>query len=404
MNMDINPKVARPRLNIGKLLFAGAAFMLLNGAAVFAYRNNFETTVQSTKAAVQFGDEAENKKAVPLSTASRKQIEGLAAKYPYRQSLLYILYRDAAAREDRKQAEFFVSQMAKLGWRNSAAQRSLLIRAARKGDYPDLLVRADALLRRGVQTDQILMFVFLFEQNPEVRKSLAEALSRTPPWRAAFFGKTDILRDPVQRTARLSTVNYLLGSGAKLTRDEIAPLVNALDIAGDTRNAESLWARQVGAGPRSFDYDPVFERVAKLDAERPDLVMPFEWRLGQGTGYTSYLESTGGVRVEWDGHGVPVFLSQRLRVDGTQPIKIALGLGGDATTASAAVDVMLVCRGPRGNMLLDRKDITAERDIVTFSSDDAPGCDMPELRISGALRDGVSPVDFTIRSVHASRA
>ena len=400
MNTAIQTDTSRSGLDKRRLTIAGAVFVLFNILLIHAYRDGREVETLHVLARDNFPSELAPEKSKPLDARERKLAIKLASEYPSKANILYLLYRDATARRDVKASKRFAAAMQKLGWRNTAVQRSLLINAANEENFDALMDRADALLRRDVLTDEVLPIVLLFERNPAVRKPLVRALARMPVWRRQFFGRIDILRDPVQRQARFRTVEYLIDSGATMNREEIAPLVNALDQAGDNARAEKLWTKQMPRAGKAMLFDPAFEFATRMDSERPDLVMPFEWHLEQGTGYNSYVESGGGVRVEWDGHGVPTFLRQRLRFNGQRPIKISLALNGDVMTAVGGLDVSLFCSKTGKTLSLDRPEISTERDAVIYSSAAvAIGCDRPELRISGALRDTATPVDFAIQSV-----
>ncbi len=403
MNMGIKPLGERPRLNPVGAAFAAVSAIVFVALVFHAYTADKEDAAILSLALTHFADEAETKKAAPLSRANLALIESNAAEQPYRQDLLYLLYRDAAARGDSSKADRYATQMAKLGWRNTNAQRSLMIKAVTARDYVDLLNRADAMLRRDVLAGQALQLVFLFELNADVREPLVHALERRPPWRAAFFTQARTLQLPQSRLARLDTINHLLDARSKVSREEIAPLVNAFEVAREDRRAEALWVRFVKPGGRSPGYDPTFEKLARMDQDRTDLIMPFEWRLGQGTGSNTYVDSTGGIRVEWDGRGVPSFLRQRLRLKGKRPVTVAIALGSDVMTGAAALDLALICNGSGQIIPLENTDISADQDLITFSSSAPISCDLPELRISGALRDTASPVDFTIRSVEVTQ-
>lgn len=385
-----------------KLLFAVAAFLAFNALIATAWWRDREAAELKALIQTHFAEETQPDRSRPLNAAERKLAQSMAAAQPHQQAFLYLLYRDAEARKDKTDADAYAALMAQLGWRDTNTQRSLLIRAANARRFDDLLNRADAMLRRDVLVDQAMQLVFLFELNADVRAPLVRALRRMPSWRSEFFAQANILQDPRHRLARIDTVTHLLDSGAKLSRAEMAPLVNALDRAGELRQAEVLWARFAKPTTRSILQDPLFADAAKQDTNRPDLVMPFEWHFEQGTGYSAYVDSTGGTAVEWDGHGVPVFLWQRLRVGRGQPVKLSVNLDSDVMTASPALNVTLVCDGGRVVVPLDRKDIDAGRDRIIFSGGSAP-CDLPALRLSGALRDTVSPADFTIREIQAGK-
>lgn len=385
-----------------KRLAVAAVFFLI--CSTFAVRVIQEQRQESALLLLsrQFADESGAARAKPMSGADLTLLKSMAARQPTRQDLLYILSRDAEVRGDAQQSATYAKYMARLGWRNSAAQKSLLIRAVEARAFPELLNRADAMLRRNVLPDQAMQMIYLFEINPDVREPLVRALKRKPAWRQQFFARTDVLQNPVQRMARVSTIRDLLDHGDRVQRDEIAPLVNTLDLAGEKERAEDLWLRFTKAPKNSLSYDSAFQELAKLDANRPDLVMPFEWRTHQGIGYYSYVSSAGGLRIEWDGRGVPVLFTQRLRYAGKRPIKVSLETATSVVAASAALDASLVCGGNGGTVPLDRKDISAAKNLVSFSSVKAAGCAYPELRFTGALRDVASPADLTIRSIHVS--
>ena len=398
--MAIQTDTSRTRIDIKRLGFAGGVLVLFNALLLSAYLSSRETPTLHALTRDNFPSELDPEKSRPLDARERKLALKLASEYPSRADILYLLYHDATSRRDADAAKRFAAAMQKLGWRNTAVQRSLLVNAANEEDFGALMDHADALLRRDVLTDEVLPIVLLFERNPEVRKPLVRALSRMPDWRRQFFGRTDVLRDAVQRRARFGTVEYLVDSGATMKRDEIAPLIIAMDQAGDIARAEKLWVKHMPHAGKTMLFDRSFVFAAGMDPDRPDLVMPFEWHLGQGAGYNSYVESDGGVRVEWDGHGVPVFLWQRLRFNGQRSVKVSLALNGDVMTAVGGLDVSLVCSKTGKTLLLDRTEVSADRDAVIYSAGAAAiGCDRPELRISGALRDTATPVDFAIQSV-----
>lgn len=289
--------------------------------------------------------------------------------------------------------------LSRLGWRYTAAQQNLLLRAAIDGRYDDVIDRADALLRRQKLSALSYELLWTLEAAPETQAKVVRRLRTLPAWRRDYLSVVNAQTPEPRLVARVATMDALIAAPGGMSREEMAPSLVALGATGHGREAYRLWLRHTGQRDDSdLIYDPEFRQAAAF-AGTADLAVPFEWRVNQDLGYTAQV-ATGGVTINWDGRGVPVFLSQVVPVvPGRQ---YALSIQGRSSAGSLATLLApaLSCGGKTVPFMRSR----SGPEKAIYRSGPLPSeCDMAILTVAGALDSGVGSVDMDVARIVLQR-
>lgn len=176
-----------------------------------------------------------------------------------------------------------------LGWRDGGAQYQLLRAAYRFQDWPELVLRADALLRQGEAEAEVLTLLQQLESVPAVRTALVERLALMPTWRGAFLkGSNDMPAADAQ--ARADTLVRLAQSAAPPSRRERNAFLSAAIAAGQFGTAKALHDRLTG-----MEADDSSRRT---DVREED-AGPFDWALSPVRGADVLIEQNAAGNAPW---------------------------------------------------------------------------------------------------------
>lgn len=321
----------------------------------------------------------------PADGAQRRALAEAAWRSPLDPQLINLVYADdVRAGRSASIVARDASLLSRLGWRYTPAQQNLMMRGVVTGRLAEVVDRVDALLRRQKAMGPSFAVLMTMEAAPEVHDLVVAKLKAKSPWRRDYLSVIDGATSPNILTARVRTMNELLGSAQGMTRDEMAPSLAALVAAGRGRDAYHIWVRKNGSNERvNLIHDPRFRQAAAF-ANTADLSIPFEWKFGQGLGYTAQPSSSGAL-ISWDRRGVPVFLSQVVPVAPGRGYMLTLRGNSEAGDIGTLLRADLKC----GSDVIEpiAREVVAGEARLRFAS--LPkACDMGALTISGGFEAG----------------
>jgi hypothetical protein len=325
----------------------------------------------------------------PFDASDRKALASALWWDPLDPKVFNFYYVDSLRRnEPIARVRHTARLLSALGWRYTPAQHNLLMRAAFDERFSEVVDRADGLLRRQKMVGTSFAVLEAMEAIPSVHSHLMGKLRGNPRWRRDYLSVINPGSKPDLLRARISTLDRLLRSPGGVSREEIAPSLNALIGARQNGAAQALWQRFAKL-PASANlvYDAQFQSATKL-AGQPDLAIPFEWSFGQALGYSAEPSEEGAI-ISWDRRGVPVFLRQFVPVRGGHRYLLTLHGRSDAGQFAPLFAPSLVCGSTEAPLVREKSSDT----IARYLSDSLPaGCDGGFLSINGAIDSGIGNV------------
>lgn len=318
---------------------------------------------------------------------------------PLEQKLLNWHYTQAAAKLAWNSPQLIGERalLGRLGWRYTPAQQNLLLPAALTSDGEQLLDRVDSLLRRGQIVEPAFRFLDLVETLPAARAAFTDRLRANPSWRRFYLKAAGRMQDAGQQTARIATFNALLATRGSVDRSEIGPFLNQLVASGRGEEAYRLWERYLGRRLQQPLFDGTFTHAQEIGS-RPETIIAFEWQFAYGPGFSTRVGSgRPGVAIRSDGRGVPVLLSQYVRV---QPGRTyALSVRGDGTsgdTVARRLDYALICGNERYEF-----QFAEQRGAVALFKAAVPAsaCPVPQMTLAPSLASSASAFDGRLISL-----
>lgn len=327
---------------------------------------------------------------------------------PLDQKKFNALYVFEAAKAPRKvPPDEYQRILARQGWRDSSAQVNLLYAAALREDYTAVFQRTDALLMRGVATAQVLDVLYLLETLPEFRSKIVARLAAKPQWRRYFFVNDHGYGTMDATVARTATVGELSRTAAPVEPDELAPMIASMVERGEVHPAYSLWKQVSGASTRGgllLDSDfqiaaqqPWVDPTAEQGSStRPS---PFAWQFNRGMGFEASADGRGGaalLHLRWDGNGVPVLLSQRLR---TKAGPLMLRIGGPDAQPRLLQQLRFTLSCGDQEIAFDR--LTSRQDqALAITADAVPSCTFPVFKVAPNVeRNDTAGFEITLSSI-----
>jgi hypothetical protein len=377
-----------------QVLAAAAAVVSLGATVLFVMETTAERGVSVASVQALVLDDAA-KSLTPASDAAARSALWLD---PLNQNALNLAYVHAFRRnEDPARLARFRMVLARLGWRSTPAQQNLLVAAAQRNDFAEVMDRVDGLLRRNKFAREIDPFIAAVESDPQTRAALVRKLRINPPWREMLLLRGGELRGSERLDDRAATMNAVLDGGAKLSRIEVSPFLTTAAASGELVSAHQLWSRTLRRPTEGgLLYDGGF-KVAAEQGVRPPLPVPFEWTFGNGDGYTTQVGSDGGLFLRWSGRGIPVLLSQPIRVPAD-----ARGYQLHVETDRSSVPVIasklaltLVC----GKQVAEFRPVSRNATSLDLAAGPL-ACNMPMFTISGRLQDVAEPTTATLAKLH----
>jgi len=331
----------------------------------------------------------------PLDNEQRQRIRAALWRNPLDQQLVNYLYVDAVRASGNNSSTLRTAKLlAALGWRYTPAQQNLMLRAAIDQRYVEVVDRADALLRRQKLTEQAMTMLMAMEAIPQVHRLVVDKLVGDPMWRYDYLLRIGPQSLPQVIDARFRTLRMLLQTPSSVSRAEIAPALEALIANGRGRDANALWILK--AGPQRGENilrDENFHGAAKLAAD--DTHIPFEWQMYQNLGYSADVGGQG-VIINWDGRGIPVFMSQLVPVEADRSYVLAVEGKADSDSLGKLLSPVLDCRTGKSPFTV----LDSSAGVTRFRSTPVPGgCDIATLSIGGNIDAGRRPVSMEIARI-----
>jgi len=330
----------------------------------------------------------------PLTAGQHDALAAALWRNPLDQRLVNLLYVDAVRTgRDRtgKQASGRGAQtLGRLGWRYTQAQQNLMLRAALEERFPEVVDRADGLLRRQKMTDQAIAMLMAMEAIPQVHGLVVDKLLGDPLWRHDYLLRIAAQTPPQILDARIRTMRSLLSDPGDVSRAELAPTLQALIGSGRPRAAYDLWTQKAGPARANLVRDPAF-RAATANAGDTTAI-PFEWRFSQNLGYAASA-GPDGATIIWDGRGVPVFMSQLVPVRPGRSYLLAITGRADSGRLADLIAPTLAC----GRASVAFAPIGTMTDNTRWRSGPVPpDCEMAELTIGGSVDTGAQATTMDI--------
>jgi hypothetical protein len=244
--------------------------------------------------------------------SARESAQRALRSSPLNARALMVLGLIAERKGDQKGAETLMRIAVGRTWRNQTADKWLLNREARWGDYAHALVYADALLRMGEQSRTELFPVLAsFTVDPRAFQALSTFLATSPPWRPWFLS---------QLSARLSNQTRLVQLYGALNdtekppvKDELRPYLDRLINAENFASAYQTWHATLPPQQQADKGYP-FNRNFEFPIDN----LPFNWslqRLRGGEIQVVSLTNSGRKRalfIEFSSAGVELRLVNQL--------------------------------------------------------------------------------------------
>ncbi|WP_174278207.1 hypothetical protein [Sphingomonas bacterium] len=334
--------------------------------------------------------------------AGPTDVGALAADPLDQQAVNGVIVARARSSGDMSRAARQVELLRHMGWRSTVALQNLLWRAAATGDQALVMDALDALLRRERLLGQIYPILNVMTLNPDSRALLVQRLAGRPPWRRYYLmSASDLVRAP-EVEGRYLVMREVQRRGDPLARNEVAPILPKLIADGSAEEAFALWrANNAGAVTQPLaDTDfAAAARPSPLDA----LPIPFEWQLGNGSGYSSNAgrdERGSFASVDWDGRGAPALMSQTTTA---RAGRYQLDVTGDlpGTSWVEYVGFSLNCPNQAAVGFVPR--LTSPGLRAKLMTAEPVRCDFPVLQLSGLVHSGNAAVAVVLRTVRMER-
>lgn len=295
----------------------------------------------------------------------------------------------ARSRDDIRRRAAILDQ---LGWRDTTVLQNRLTFAAERRDVAEVVDLLDALLRRNRAVQQTTVLFNAIELIPDGQEFLVRRLSGNPPWRRSYLMSGATLSSAAQLAARAKLLSELQRKRIALDYAEIAPVLAPMVSQGLVAEAARIWSKYRGEEVLAPLSDTGFDRFARKDVGG-DWDIPFDWKPNAGLGYSvsSYSEGDDAlVRIDWNGKGVPTFLSQQLS-SLPEDHEVVLTVASDRRQVAAALDFIYRCPNSRHVLVANNG---PRRNELRYRLDEPVGCRFPQLEVAGRLQPSAaaSPV------------
>lgn len=375
-------------------LFAGSFFTLLASFLLFqyAYTESLTNSIVAKGTNVTAGKNAE---------VAGIELAKAFSKDPLNQNLvnagLALKLGDLSTTERAR----WITVIGKMGWRSTAASQTLINEAIKAQDLRNVTVIADALLRRQKLFEETVNLMNLLEAEPTAWRGVYSRLKADVPWRVNYLQYAGNIKQPTVVEGRIRTLRALQASGDQLTRQELAPSIAMLVSAGRQKEAEEIW-RANEKMPATALHDPNF-RIAVGAGANTDFSFPFEWQFFSGSGFSAYPSEDGltgaTVVVQWDGRGVPVFMSQLTSATPGNH-RFSFWVNGDAQKFANKIGVRFRC----GNEIIRlRNSVKPNSQIVVAETITPITCEFPWVDIFGQIQDRGAAFELAFKRVMLNR-
>lgn len=290
----------------------------------------------------------------------------------------------AIAKNPQADRRSWMKALRSLGWRDTVAQQNLIADAIIRQDVGTLVASADSLLRRNTVILEATQVMNLAEAYPETWPQVFALLKDRVDWRYAYLERAGSMTVPAVLDGRAKTLTALMRAGDRLEGQEVRPFVFALVNAGRIAEADRLW-RAYTNDNSNLIHDSQFRQALALGSS-PATPHPFLWSLGSGYGYSVGIDPNGlgsaVVTLQWDGRGVPVFLSQMTSAKPGR-LRLRIKVEGDQKAFGERIGARLRCDDLLTPLLpVPRPGAT---DLV-LETEKASPCEFPTIQIFGIVQ------------------
>lgn len=167
------------------------------------------------------------------------------------------------------------------GFRYTPAQQNLMVLAAQDGDVRSLILRADALLRRGRLEPQVFELLRVSLNSVPVRREIVRTVGAGPYWRGSFLASLAAPSKPFSPKVLLSFLSELAASGSPASRDELAPIMFSLTAAGDYETTYKIWQSLNSRFKRDNFIDSLRVVHGRRAIGVSDNALPFDWSISE---------------------------------------------------------------------------------------------------------------------------
>lgn len=380
----------RSVFNVG----VGATLALLSTILFvqFAYHDG------RAKQIVAQGRDANNN---PRINAAKTELASAFSGDPLNQNLVHAGFVSNSSGMSAADRARWIAVMRKMGWRSTPTLQTIINNALETQNLNDIIVVADALLRRRQLFEQAVGLMNLLETEPATKNGVYNRLKKKVPWRTDYLQLGGEIKVPQIIDARIQTINRLQASGDLLTRQELAPSVSAMVAAGRLKDAHAIWRANTRAAPTAL-HDGNF-RVAVGAGADTNFSFPFEWQFYSGTGFSTYPSKDGLsgaiVAIQWDGRGVPLFMSQ-LTSATPGNYRFTFKVDGDAQQFATKIGVRFRCGS---ETIALRNKVLPNSQLVTAETIAPVPCKFPWLDIFGQIQERGAAVDLAFSRVALAR-
>ena len=378
-------------------LIAGAALSVIATGALTA---NYIADVTATRAADQFRTSdylLKPQDVAPIGTTpSRTTIERAIAADPLDQSLVNtaMMQLGRPSPTQLPSPAWFVT-LSQYGWRSTAALQNLIYYHATRQEIGPILDVADALFRREKLPEQATAVFTLAESDPRLRTDVVRRLRAHPSWRRRFLLGSNILTNPAVIEGRYQTLRALQRSGDPLPEQEMTALLPVLIRVDRAPDAFALWSYGRTDHTRPLN-DPYFLQAAAT-AGQDDTAKPFNWRFYAGDNFDVTTNGRGspGIKIHWEGKGVPVFAAQQTSGP-SGGYRLQVSFNESDIMHAKVLGYRMMCGAVRVDFSYVGSPDPSHTDWRTIRS--VP-CAFPKLEIFGSLADRRQDITTSINSI-----
>ncbi len=375
-------------------IVAGILFALFASFLLFQYAYSEGLT----KSVISKGNNFAAGRNAEISTAD---LTRAISKDPLNQNLVnagFVLQENDLTSNERGQ---WIAMIGEMGWRSTAAMQTLINEAVKTQDLRSITVVADALLRRQKLFEETVILMNLLEAEPSTWQEVYTRLKERVPWRSNYLASAWSIKQPEVIDGRIRTLQSLQEAGDSFTRQELAPSITVIVGAGRLQEAEQIWRTYARVAPNILHDGDL--RIAVGAGADTEFTFPFEWRFFSGPGFSTYPSEDGlngaTVAIQWDGRGLPVFMSQ-LTSATPGNYRFSFKVDGDAQKFATKVGVRFRC----GNEIIrTRNAVKPNSQIVTAETMTPVTCEFPWVDIFGQIQDRGAAVDLAFNHVMLDR-
>ncbi len=320
---------------------------------------------------------------------------------PLNQTIFNAAMVSAVARNPALDLKPWLNVLSGLGWRDTRSLQNVIAEAVRNEDIGSLVNAADALLRMKEIEPEATQMMNLAEAYPETWPGVFKLLKENVVWRDDYLARAATMTAPAVLDGRAKTMSALQAAGVQLKPRDVKPFVVALTTAGRYEQADRLWRNYTGDRSNAV-HDPHFLQ-ALAAGPQPEMPLTFGWSLNSDIGYSADVASNGlggaTVMLQWDGRGLPVFLSQQISTGPGRHL-LQVRVDGDTQAFGERIGFRLRC----GETLTPFEPVRqpGRADLILATQSAVP-CIFPTLEAYGRIQKSVRAFEGALSTISMAR-